>query len=187
MDYQESLISDAVAGMDCFQEGNIIEPENAEIKLGDDGYYVEPEEPGKKNAHRHKYYKCLPVPGHIFRLQHLWYYESGSLVTETDVVTGNISRDNGSPDGVFKIVYKESPAVLKGEDYESADFFTCQFFIVILNFICNFCIFITLDALHGICNYRALFCNFRVWGTMDITLSRRNRAPAWCLKMSLQK
>lgn len=51
--------------------------------------------------------------------QHLWYYENGSLVTETDVVTGNISRDNGSPDGVFKIVYKESPAVLKGEDYES--------------------------------------------------------------------
>ena len=51
--------------------------------------------------------------------QHLWYYENGSLVTETDVVTGNISRNNGSPDGVFKIVYKESPAVLKGEDYES--------------------------------------------------------------------
>ncbi len=48
MDYQESLISDAVAGMDCFQEGNIIEPENAEIKLGDDGYYVEPEEPGTR-------------------------------------------------------------------------------------------------------------------------------------------
>lgn len=51
--------------------------------------------------------------------QHLWYYEDGKLVTETDVVTGNISRDYGSPDGVFKIVYKESPAVLKGEDYES--------------------------------------------------------------------
>lgn len=51
--------------------------------------------------------------------QHLWYYENGSLVAETDVVTGNISKNNGSPDGVFKIVYKESPAVLKGEDYES--------------------------------------------------------------------
>ncbi len=51
--------------------------------------------------------------------QHLWYYEKGQLVTETDVVTGNVSRNNGSPDGVFKIVYKDSPAVLKGEDYES--------------------------------------------------------------------
>lgn len=51
--------------------------------------------------------------------QHLWYYEKGELITETDVVTGNINRDNGSPDGIFKIVYKASPAVLKGEDYES--------------------------------------------------------------------
>ncbi len=51
--------------------------------------------------------------------QHLWYYENGELVVESDVVTGNINRDNGSPDGVFKIVYKDSPAVLKGEDYES--------------------------------------------------------------------
>lgn len=51
--------------------------------------------------------------------QHLWYYEDGELVIESDVVTGNINRNNGSPDGVFKIVYKDSPAVLKGEDYES--------------------------------------------------------------------
>lgn len=51
--------------------------------------------------------------------QHLWFYKDGELVVESDVVTGNISRQNGSPDGVFKIVYKDSPAVLKGEDYES--------------------------------------------------------------------
>ena len=276
MEYQESLISDAVAAMDCFQEGNIIEPENAEIKLGDDGYYIEPEEMGTrmlfdsvlgkvkqavsagdsevsltdedyvnpeitkdspvvteamgriqsyenaeityeikdyeeklgkekirsfielgegfqvslKEDEIEKYVQNLastyntyadvrkfktssgdtveigggdygwilnkpseaeqikadleagkPVsrePVYAQRpfvegkddigntyieidytKQHLWYYENGSLVTETDVVTGNISRNNGSPDGVFKIVYKESPAVLKGEDYES--------------------------------------------------------------------
>ena len=51
--------------------------------------------------------------------QHMWYYENGELVVESDVVTGNINKDNGSPDGVFNIVYKDSPAVLKGEDYES--------------------------------------------------------------------
>lgn len=51
--------------------------------------------------------------------QHLWYYEKGQLKTETDIVSGNINNGNGSPDGVFKIVYKKSPAVLKGEDYES--------------------------------------------------------------------
>ena len=51
--------------------------------------------------------------------QHMWYYENGELVVESDVVTGNINKNNGSPDGVFEIVYKDSPAVLKGEDYES--------------------------------------------------------------------
>lgn len=276
MEYQESLISDAVMAMDCFQEGNIVEPENAEIKLGDDGYYVEPEEPGTRMVfenvlakvkqavsagdsevsladedyanpeitkespvitdamERIKSYESAEITYEIkdydekltsgkirsfiqlgedysvslkedeiekyvqalastyntyadvrsfktssgdtveigggdygwivnkpaeaeqlkadleggkpvsrepvysqrpfaegkddigntyieidYTKQHLWYYENGSLVTETDVVTGNINRNNGSPDGVFKIVYKESPAVLKGEDYES--------------------------------------------------------------------
>lgn len=51
--------------------------------------------------------------------QHLWYYKDGSLVTESDIVSGKLANGNGSPDGVFKIVYKQSPAVLKGEDYES--------------------------------------------------------------------
>lgn len=51
--------------------------------------------------------------------QHLWYYEEGKQKLDTDIVSGNINRGNGSPDGVFKIVYKKSPAVLKGENYES--------------------------------------------------------------------
>lgn len=51
--------------------------------------------------------------------QHLWYFENGTVKLESDFVSGNISKGNGSPDGVFKIVYKKSPAVLKGEDYES--------------------------------------------------------------------
>ena len=51
--------------------------------------------------------------------QHLWYYKDGTLIAESDIVSGKISNGNGSPDGVYKIVYKQSPAVLKGEDYES--------------------------------------------------------------------
>lgn len=51
--------------------------------------------------------------------QHMWYYVKGALMMESDIVTGNISKNWGSPDGVFKIVYKKSPDVLKGEDYES--------------------------------------------------------------------
>ncbi len=51
--------------------------------------------------------------------QHLYYFKDGELQADTDIVSGNISRNNGSPDGVFKIVYKESPAKLVGENYES--------------------------------------------------------------------
>ena len=51
--------------------------------------------------------------------QHLWYYKEGKLVTETDIVSGNIARNNGSPDGVFKIAYKQKDATLVGENYAS--------------------------------------------------------------------
>jgi hypothetical protein len=56
--------------------------------------------------------------------QHLWYYKDGELVLDSDFVSGNLSKGNGSPDGVFKIVYKTKDATLVGEDYESSvDYF----------------------------------------------------------------
>ena len=58
--------------------------------------------------------------------QHMYYYEKGKLVLDTDVVTGNISRNNGSPDGLYKIVYKQRDATLIGETYES----DVQYFMV---------------------------------------------------------
>ncbi len=51
--------------------------------------------------------------------QHMWYYKEGSLVVDTDIVSGNINRGNGSPDGVFKIAYCQRNATLVGEDYAS--------------------------------------------------------------------
>lgn len=51
--------------------------------------------------------------------QHMYFYENGKLKLDTDVVTGNVNRNNGSPDGVFKIVYKERDATLVGETYQS--------------------------------------------------------------------
>lgn len=51
--------------------------------------------------------------------QHIYYYKDGKLKLDTDVVTGNISWNNGSPDGIYKIVYKQRDATLVGEDYES--------------------------------------------------------------------
>jgi len=51
--------------------------------------------------------------------QHLWYYKSGELVLETDVVTGLTNGKRNTPTGVFKIWSKERNATLKGEDYET--------------------------------------------------------------------
>lgn len=51
--------------------------------------------------------------------QHLWYYKDGVLQTETDIVSGNLSKQNGSVDGVYKIVYKQRNATLVGEGYSS--------------------------------------------------------------------
>ncbi|MCD8353440.1 MAG: L,D-transpeptidase/peptidoglycan binding protein [Clostridiales bacterium] len=51
--------------------------------------------------------------------QYLYYYQEGTLVLSCDIVSGNINKGNGSPDGIFDISYKKSPATLVGEDYES--------------------------------------------------------------------
>ncbi|MCI7130838.1 MAG: L,D-transpeptidase/peptidoglycan binding protein [Lachnospiraceae bacterium] len=56
--------------------------------------------------------------------QHLWYYDNGELVVDTDIVSGNLGRWNGSPDGIYKIVYKQRNATLVGEGYSSpVDYF----------------------------------------------------------------
>lgn len=51
--------------------------------------------------------------------QHLWYYKDGYLVTEGDVVTGNESNGNSTPEGLYHLYYKQKDTVLVGEDYAS--------------------------------------------------------------------
>ncbi len=51
--------------------------------------------------------------------QHLYYYKDGALTLDSLIVSGNTTKGNGSPDGVFKIIYQEKDATLVGEDYES--------------------------------------------------------------------
>lgn len=54
-----------------------------------------------------------------FTNQHMYYYKNGKLKLDSAIVSGNTSAGNGSPDGVYKIVYKQSPATLVGETYTS--------------------------------------------------------------------
>lgn len=51
--------------------------------------------------------------------QHMWYYEDGKLIIESDVVTGNPSKNNGTPTGTGRIWSKERDRFLSGEDYKS--------------------------------------------------------------------
>jgi hypothetical protein len=51
--------------------------------------------------------------------QHLYLYEKGELVLETDFVSGNMSNGWATPAGVFGLTYKTRNAVLRGEDYET--------------------------------------------------------------------
>lgn len=51
--------------------------------------------------------------------QRMWFYKDGYLMVDTPVVTGNPNKGNATPAGVYAIDNKQTPAVLKGEDYAS--------------------------------------------------------------------
>ncbi len=51
--------------------------------------------------------------------QHLFLYQNGECVLESDFVSGNPSRGNETPAGIFGITYKERNATLTGETYQT--------------------------------------------------------------------
>lgn len=51
--------------------------------------------------------------------QHLFFYKGGKLILETDFVSGNLSKDWGTPVGTYPVQYKENDATLNGEDYST--------------------------------------------------------------------
>lgn len=52
--------------------------------------------------------------------QHLYLFKDGSIVLETDFVSGNMSKAGCmTPPGVFGLTYKTKNAVLRGADYET--------------------------------------------------------------------
>lgn len=51
--------------------------------------------------------------------QHVWYYKNGSLITEGDIVTGNIAKGFNTPTGIYLLKYKKKDATLTGVDYVS--------------------------------------------------------------------
>ncbi len=51
--------------------------------------------------------------------QHVYVYQNGSLVTDTDCVSGKAIAGNGTPGGIYALTYKEKDATLVGEGYTS--------------------------------------------------------------------
>ena len=51
--------------------------------------------------------------------QHLFLYQNGECVLESDFVSGNSSRGNDTPAGIYGITYKERNATLNGENYST--------------------------------------------------------------------
>lgn len=51
--------------------------------------------------------------------QHLFYYENGSLIVESDFVSGNTSKGLSTPPGTYPLNYKQKNAILKGENYKT--------------------------------------------------------------------
>lgn len=46
--------------------------------------------------------------------QHFWYYKNGKLKYECDIVSGMPTAERNTPEGVYKVWYKEKDKVLKG-------------------------------------------------------------------------
>ncbi len=51
--------------------------------------------------------------------QHLFLYQNGECVLETDFVSGNPGKGNATPPGIYGITYKERNATLNGETYST--------------------------------------------------------------------
>ncbi len=46
--------------------------------------------------------------------QHMYYYRGGDLIFDSDLVSGLMYTSRQTPEGVYKLYYKSSPAVLRG-------------------------------------------------------------------------
>lgn len=59
--------------------------------------------------------------------QHLYLYQGGQVVLETDFVSGKMP-ESASPSGIFSLTYKTRDATLRGTDYASFVYYWMPFF-----------------------------------------------------------
>lgn len=54
--------------------------------------------------------------------QHIWIYKNGQLAVETSVVTGRHNTNEDTHPGVWYILYKRSPSILRGSEVGNANY-----------------------------------------------------------------
>ena len=59
--------------------------------------------------------------------QHLWFYKDGIIITEGDIVSGCMANGTITPEGTYRLKYKDKDSVLVGEDYRSSVSFWMPF------------------------------------------------------------
>lgn len=78
----------------------------------------EPEYSQTANSHGENDYGDTYVEINL-TAQHLYFYKDGNLIVDSDFVSGNVSKGNGTPVGAYPVTYTERDATLKGENYAS--------------------------------------------------------------------
>ncbi len=51
--------------------------------------------------------------------QYLWFYKDGNIIAEGNIVSGCIANGTITPEGTYKLKYKDKDSVLVGENYRS--------------------------------------------------------------------
>ena len=51
--------------------------------------------------------------------QHLYMYKNGTMILESDLISGNVETNHATPPGAFSVTYTQKGAILRGADYAS--------------------------------------------------------------------
>ena len=57
-----------------------------------------------------------------FGAQHVYMYENGVLTWDSPCVTGNVSKDYTTPEGIYSLTYKETDRILRGSKKEDGTY-----------------------------------------------------------------
>lgn len=58
--------------------------------------------------------------------QHFWYYQNGTVVLESDFVSGDPTKGHDTPKGAYQLAYKARDQVLEGQGYSYRSVTGCR-------------------------------------------------------------